>query len=187
MKPFSDYEKTQALTDSVQLPAGGYIVKILGTELVEYDNYSKLLISLDIIEGEFKDYFASRYRADSSPDRKWKGVFRLSVPTDDGSEQDSFTKRLFKSAIEAIEDSNSGYHWDWDEAKLKGKTVGLLVRRKEWDYKGKQGWAPECFKLIGADLIRSGKFTVPADKPLSGSASSVPTATDTSVDDDLPF
>ena len=100
----------------------------------------------------------------------------------------AFTKRIFKSTIEAIEDSNSGYHWDWDESKLKGKTAGLLIRLKEWNYNGKHGWAPECFKLINAELIRSGKFTVPADKPLSGSSLSAPASTSAiSVDDDLPF
>lgn len=191
MKPFNDYEKVQAFSDLPQLPAGGYVAKIMGAEVVEYDNYSKLLISVDITEGEYKDYYANQYRANTSADRKWKGVVRLSIPTDDGSDADVTTKRIFKGCIEAVEDSNSGYRWDWNEAGLKGKTVGLLVRMKEWEYNGKHGWAPECFKLIGVDLIRSGKFKVPADKPLNGSTATSATSTATggviSTDDDLPF
>lgn len=191
MKPFNDYDKVQAFSDLPQLPAGGYIARIMGAEEVNYGNYSKLLISVDIIEGEYKDYFANQYRANSSPDRKWKGVVRLSVPTDDGSDADNTAKRIFKGCMDAVEDSNAGYHWDWNEASLKGKTVGLLVRLKEYDYNNKHGWAPECFRLIGADLIRSGKFKVPADKPLSGgstaSSGGLTASATITADDDLPF
>lgn len=194
MKPFKDYDKTQAYTDRPALPTGGYVAKIMAAEEVHYDGgYSKLLVSIDIAEGEYANYYADRYRSESNnPDRRWKGVVRLSVPTDDGTEQDGWTKRSFKTAVEAIEASNSGYHWDWNEAALKGKTVGVLVRQKEWDYDGKHGWAPECFKLIAADLVREGKFKMPEDKPLNGSsapasggsADFTPVA---SNDDDLPF
>lgn len=186
MKPFNDYEKVQAFSDLHQLPAGGYIARIMGAEEVNYENYSKLLISVDIAEGEYKDYFTIQYRSNTSVDRKWKGVVRLSIPTDDGSDADMTTKRIFKGCMDAVEDSNSGYNWDWNEAGLKGKTVGLLVRLKEWEYNGRHGWAPECFKLISTDLIRSGKFKIPADKPLANTSLTA-TAGDISPDDDLPF
>ena len=192
MKPFKDYEKVQSYTERVQLPTGGYVGTIMGAEEAEYGDYAKLLISVDVTEGEFAGYYAERYRADKdNPDRKWKGVLRLSVPSDDGSEQDSWTKRSFKTNIEAVEDSNDGYHWDWDESKLKGKTVGFLVRQKEWEYKDKRGWAPEIFKLVPVNLIRDGKFKMPEDKPLGGkAAASANTSGFTPVnasDDDLPF
>jgi hypothetical protein len=191
MKPFNDYEKTTTLKDSPKLPAGGYIAKIMDAEEVDYGSYRKLLISVDIAEGEYAGYYADNYRNNSMIDRKWKGVVRISIPNDDGSEADNFSKRLFKTAIDAVESSNPGYHWGWDETTLKGKTAGLLVRMKEWEYDGKHGWAPECFKLIDVNLIRSGKFTVPEDKPLNGNSStssSGSAASDAvSVDDDLPF
>lgn len=193
MKPFKDYEKTQAYTDRPVLPTGGYVAKIMAAEEVQYGDYSKLLISIDISEGDYAGYYAERYRSESSnPDRRWKGVVRLSVPTDDGSEQDGWTKRAFKTAIEAIEASNSSYHWDWDESALKGKVVGVLVRQKEWEYNGKTGWAPECFKLIAADLVREGKYKMPEDKSLNGKPTAAIAGAEgftpmTSTDDDLPF
>lgn len=192
MKPFNDYEKTQVYAERQELPTGGYVAKIMGAEVAEYGEYSKLLISIDIAEGEHCGYYAERYRSESgNPDRRWKGVVRLSVPTDDGSERDGWTKRAFKTAIQAIEDSNKGYHWDWNETALKGKTIGVLVRQKEWEYDGKHGWAPECFKLISADLVREGKFKMPEDKALNGEFVSVnavgQSASSVSAGDDLPF
>lgn len=191
MKPFKDYEKTATLKDTPKLPAGGYVAKIMGAEEVDYGNYRKLLISVDITEGEYAGYYAENYRNNPMIDRKWKGVVRISIPNDDGSEPDNFSKRLFKTTIDAVENSNPGYHWGWDENTLKDKIIGLLVRLKEWEYDGKHGWAPECFKLIDVNLIRSGKFTVPEDKPLNGNSSassSGSAASDAvSVDDDLPF
>lgn len=189
MRPFKDYETTQAYTDQQTLPTGGYVAKIMAAEEVTYDGgYSKLLISIDIAEGDYAGYYADRYRSESSnPDRRWKGVVRLSVPTDDGSERDGWTKRAFKTAIEAIEESNE-YHWNWDESTLKGKIVGVLVRQKEWEYDGKHGWAPECFKLAPAEMIRAGKFKMPDDKPLNGVTTGSGNSTAaTSVNDDLPF
>ena len=193
MKPFKDYANTQVYTDRPTLPTGGYVAKIMAAEEVHYDGgYSKLLISIDIAEGEYANYYAERYRSDAqNPDRRWKGVIRLSVPTDDGSERDGWTKRAFKTAIEAIEESNE-YHWNWDESTLKGKIVGVLVRQREWEYEGKRGWAPECFKLISADLVREGKFKMPEDKPLNGSTAAPGGTSDgfapmASTDDDLPF
>lgn len=193
MRAFRDYDKVQAYSDAQQLPTGGYIARIMGAEEKDYGDTSVLLVSVDIAEGEFKGYYKDRYASDkNNPDRKWKGVARFYVPKDDGTEQDEWTKRAFKTCIEAVEDSNDGYKWDWDETKLKGKTVGILVRQKEYDFNDRRGWAPEIFKFMAADAIRNNKFKTPEDKPLKGNAStskpSASAANNTAdVDDDLPF
>ncbi len=70
----------------------------------------------------------------------------------------------------AFEDSNDGFHWDWDEKKLKGLTVGALFRNKEWEYNGQTGWTTECCELIPAQDVRDNSFRMPKDKPLKKQA-----------------
>lgn len=195
MKAFSGYENTQAIKDKEALPSGGYIAKIIAAKEVTYDWGSRLEIAVEITEGEKKGYFQRQFDSQTGEDKKWKGVLRQSVPRDDGSEADDWTKRKFKTNIEAIEDSNPGYHWDWDEKKLKDKAVGLLVRQKEWEFGGRTGWAPECIAFTSVQNIRDGEFKLPKDKPLNSSAGfSAPGGTNITnddfaplTDDDLPF
>jgi hypothetical protein len=193
IKKPNNWENVKAATERAVLPKGGYVVKILDAKQVDYDWGSKLEISVDIIEGDFKDFYANDYRAQTQEDKKWKGVLRQYIPKDDGSEKDEWTKSSFKAMTEAIEDSNSGYHFDWNEAHMKGKIVGCLFRSEEWAYGGKTGFATRAFKFIPADNIRQGKFKLPKDKFLSnGAVSYSESGTDDfqeipSSDDDLPF
>ena len=177
MKPFKNYESTQTFSSRPTLPAGGYVCKIMNAEEKVYksskgknDTFSKLEISFDIIEGEYSGFFASDYRSQQNEDKKWKGVLRMSVPSDDGTEMDEKIKSMFKTNITAIEESNSGYHWDWNEGKLNGLTVGILVRDKEWSFNGKTGFAPEIVSFTSVEAIHEGKFKVPNTKYLDNSA-----------------
>ena len=131
MKPFNGFEAKKSSGGRELLPAGGYVAKILNAEEISYSWGSVLLISFDIIEGQFKDFFSTDYKNQDREDKKWRGTYRLSVPKDDGSEKDGWTKRTFGNAIWSIEASNPGYHWDWNETALKGKTVGVLYRNRE--------------------------------------------------------
>ena len=174
MKPFKDYETTQTITGSRQLPVGAYVCTILKAEEKVYNSpkgeWHKLEISFDIAEGENKGFYAVDYRAQTGEDKKWKGVIRLNVPNDDGSEMDAWNKRSFKTNMQAIEESNNGYHWDWNEAQLKNKTVGIVFRSEEWEYNGRSGWRTAAFKFIPAADVKSGNFKIPDPKPLKGKA-----------------
>ena len=155
-------------------------------------SFDKLEIAFDIAEGEYKDFFANDLKSQSGEDKKWKGVLRLYIPTDDGSDRDNTTKSIFKGNIEAVEDSNANYHWDWEEKNLTGKTVGVLFRNEEWKYDGKHGWKAQPFKFIAASKVREGKFTLPKDKPLKNSSvrpqTKAPAGYEEIVDDeDCPF
>ena len=197
MRPFSNYDTTQTISARAQLPVGAYICRILKAEEKVYNSskgeWHKLEISFDISEGEHKDFYANDYKAQTGEDKKWKGVMRMNIPTDDGSEADGWAKRSFKTNILAIEDSNSGYHWDWNEAQLKGKTVGIVFRSEEWEYNGKRGWRTAPFKMVPAADVKSGNIKIPDPKPLNGKAASqASTATDLSdfvevASADLPF
>ena len=107
--------------------------------------------------------------------------------------------RLFNSSfnnlIYALEVSNGNYTFDWNENGLKGLTLGVLFRNKEWEYKDKTGWTTECCSVTGADEIRQGDFKIPKDKPLDNSSGSTVNTNSGSgsdfsnvpLDDDLPF
>lgn len=167
MKQYNGFDRNDVYRNTERLPAGGYVIKILEAKEVENDYGRKLVISFDIAEGEYKDFFASNYRAQVGEDKKWKGTYRVNVPKDDGSEQDGWAKRRFNTLIVDIEESNPGYHWDWDESKLKGKTIGALFNNKEYEFNGRHGFFTNCHSLIPAERIRSGKFEIPADTLLN--------------------
>ena len=197
MRPFSNYDNTQTISARAQLPVGAYICQIFKAEEKVYSSskgeWHKLEVSFDISEGEHKDFYANDYRSQSGEDKKWKGVLRMNIPSDDGSEADTWAKRSFKTNILAIEESNNGYHWDWNEAQLKGKTVGIVFRSEEWEYNGKRGWRTAPFKMVPAADVKSGNVKIPDPKPLNGKAASqASTAADLSdfvevASADLPF
>lgn len=194
MRAFSDYDKVQVMGDFEKLPKGAYEVRIKQAKVVTYTNrdgssFEKLEIAFDIDKGEFAGFFQRNLEAQTQEDKKWKGVLRIYVPKDDGTEKDGWTKRKFKTVIQAIEDSNPGYHWDWNEAGLKGKVVGCIFQLKEWAYNGKTGWTAQPYSFLDIAKVRSGEFKLPEDKPLD--ASQKPVSVDIVADDpgeeDLPF
>lgn len=204
MKPINNWNNVEAMTDRPKLPAGGYVCKIMGAKVRTFSGsngeFEKLEVSMDIYEGEHSGFFADDYRAKDYEDKKWGCVYRLTIPTEDGSDQDTKNKRRFKTFINAVEDSNPGYHWDWDENKLKDKVIGFLFRRREWEWNGTTGWKTEPYVPKDADIIREEKYTVPNDLPLakaggSYAGTSTPSAAASGnnsfavidSDDDLPF
>lgn len=195
MKKFNNWENVKAASEFVPLPAGGYIVELKNAKVKEYKNqngdaFERFEIAIDIAEGEFKDYYANDYCNQTNEDKKWKGVLRLYMPKEDGSEQDEWTKSRFKSFIEAVEDSNPGFHWDWDESKLRGKKIGCLFRLEEWEYNGKTGKKAQPFKAVSVEKIKSGNFKIPKEKLLekNASAPTAPTPEFRDIpDEDVPF
>lgn len=196
MKKPSNWNDVKAAGERVKLPAGGYEAKIINAKVVSYDgsngSYERLEIAVDITAGEYKDYYKQDFDSNTRDDKKWRGVARFYVPTDDGSEKDEYTKSVLKSVTDALEDSNKGYHWDWDETSLKGLKVGILVRDKEYEVDGKHGFSPEIFRFTDINRIKEGKFTVPKQKLLkesSGTSAAASSGSDSaaSSDDDYPF
>lgn len=163
MKKLNGYSAAEAYSDRERLPVGGYIIKILDVKFLTNDWGEQILLSFDIVEGDQKDFYKRDYNAQAAEDKKWKGAYRLRVPKDDGSEQDNWTMRRFKTVITNFEESNPGYHWNWDEQTLKGKLIGALFNNKEYEFNGRHGFFTNCHSLIPVEKIRSGKFTIPDD------------------------
>lgn len=182
MKRLSGYEQAKAYMDSERLPVGGYVLKVLNVEYQANDWGDVIILSFDINEGAQKNYFSDNYKNQNSEDKKWKGTYRLRVPNDDGSEKDEWTMRRFKTVISRFEESNQGYHWNWDEKTLKGKLIGGLFNNKEYDYDGRHGFFTNCHSLVSVEKIRTGKFEIPADTLLK-TAGSQPMGTPSAVGD----
>lgn len=165
MKPFKNYDTTETYGQKEQLPIGGYILKIMDARISEGngERNDQLIISFDIAEGPFMDFYARNYRAQTGEDKKWKGVARLWCPDDSGSEADDRTKRRFKTNIEAFEESNEGYSWDWDEKKLKGLRIGGVFNRKEYDFQGHHGFFTNFKWFVPVEQIENGSFKQPGD------------------------
>ena len=168
MRRPNNWDSVRAAGEREKLPAGGYEAKIINAKVASYTGqngaFERLEIAVDIISGDYKDYFKEDYDNNPREDRKWKGVARFYVPTDDGSDSDEYTKSVLRSVTDALEASNNGYTWNWDEKSLKGLKVGILVRDREYEFDDKRGFAPEIFRFIGIDRIQSGRFTVPKPK-----------------------
>ena len=169
IRKFNDYEQTKSYSESARLPKGGYVMQIKEANIVQNrsGNGEHLVIFADIAEGDYNGYFLKDYQRQEGEDKKWRGKTFINIPTDDGSESDSWTKRRFKTFTEAVEDSNEGYHFDWDEKKFKGKFVGALFNEREWESPdGKiiklTNWAGSC----SVDKIRNGSYTLPKDQTI---------------------
>ena len=191
MKPFNNFEAKRSTSNKETLPAGGYVCQIQGARVENYNNgFSSLVLAIDVIEGEFAGIWKKDYDNNTNEDKKWRGTFRISIPKDDGSEQDAWTKRTFGNAMWAIEQSNPGYTWDWDEKKLKGKKIGVIYRNREWEYNGNTGWTTEAGGSDSIENIRNGKFKMLKDKPLKNKGASSAAATDyeeAGSEEELPF
>lgn len=197
MKKPTNWNEVKEFSDRPKLPVGAYVCKVKKTAVQNNGYGDQLILLFDIIEGEYKDYYANDFSANQNADKKWKGQLRVWLPTDDGSDKDEITKRTLKGMVTAFEKSNPGYAFDWNEASLVGKTVGILFRNEEWDYNGKHGWAARPFRAISTDSVREGSYTLPKDKPLSKTETAVPSYfmpqsdvngfVQVDEDDDLPF
>lgn len=190
MKPVNGYNEAKVYTDFTKLPAGAYVVGILGAEEVKGANGDRLVLKFDICEGDFKNYYTEQFKNSQFEDTKYKGNHSIFIPKDDGTEDDAKTLRRFKTNIATIEDCNPGFHWDWDESKLKGKKVGMIFQDKEWSFKGKTGFTAQPYGLCDIEDVRNGKCKIPDPKLLGGGSAGTSAGNGfTEVEDleDLPF
>ena len=130
MKKIDNWNEIEAkgMDDFKALPIGAYECVIKDARLNHNEETGKntLKISIDIASGEYKDYFLKAYENDTRIDRKWNNnaVRYLAYEGDNVS--------YFKGFLTVIENSNTGYKWDWDETKLKGKKVCGVFQYEEY-------------------------------------------------------
>lgn len=182
MRAINNFENVQASTGEFNKPtAGGYIVEILSVKDVPMNeqtgkgNYLK--IDYDICRGEFAGYYAEQNKKFGGD---WFANFIRSYK--------EAAAGMFKHFINCIEESNVGYHWNWDEKSLVNKYVGVVLGEEEYPKKdGSVG-----VKLVVKDIktvhqIAKGDFKIPAIKKLPASTTPSPKWEELNTDSDLPF
>lgn len=142
-----------------KLPAGGYICEIVSATDEPQKEY--LQIEYDIAEGKYKGWWANTMERAGF----WGGnLFRSYKKSAAG---------FFKGFTNAVEQSNKGYAWNWDEKTLEKKLVGLVLGEEEYEKNdGTIGTRIYVARNTSVDKIRSGDYKVPELKKLSRDAKS---------------
>lgn len=166
------YDKSKRKKSFEQLPKAAYVIKIVNAKEAENKNGgSRLDIAFDIAEGEYKDFYKRQFEASTSENKKWSpdAVFRLNIP-EAGSR--TFMWDNWNSFFADLEDSNSGFVFDGDVKKLKGKLIGAKFHIEQTEYNGNIYDHTRMKWTCVAEDVRKGKAgRLPNDK-LIGSASS---------------
>lgn len=171
-----------------RLPKGGYVCKIMSVEERTSKNGNPFLVfNMDICEGEYMGFWAEDYTQQTGDNRRWHFSHRLMIPTDNAK---PYTLHLFKTFNTYLEDSNPNWHFDWagDEKQYRGKIIGVLVNEKEYRKRnGSIGTTTNIARIVKANTIRSGAYTVPDDERLKKEPTEAYDVPDNVDDDDLPF
>lgn len=191
MKKYDNYATTQAFTgDFETIKLGGHICKIKSVVVTpapagkQYDDL--MTIEFDIAEGEQKGFFQKRFdelKEKNGANAKWPmgGKMYQTIKSAD--------LKFFKGFMQNIEDSNSGYKWDWEESTLVGKLFGAIYGEEE--YEGADGTvkvSTKCQKVTTIEKIKKG-VPVPEIKRLAGYTQQAAAFADLGQngDDELPF
>lgn len=162
MKPIEGYDTTRAATGEYEtIDPGAYVLTIKHvTEEASANGRAGVRIYFDIAEGEHRDYYQRQYDADTRAAKKWSGA-KWQMTEGNGLS-------FFKGFITAVEESNPGYRWNWDERTLADKRVGGVFRREEYrKTDGTTAWTTRILSFCSVDTARKG-VKPPEDKPLEG-------------------
>lgn len=185
MTPIKNYESIPAVTGGGEaLPAGGYkCVIVKAFESISKTGRPMLCLCLDIADGQYKGHFSRLFKMRKDrdgKDAKWPCIMYLLA--------DEEAAGRFKGSMKAVEDSNSGYKWDWDEVGLKGKRVGVVFREEEYEKRdGSIGVVVKAAWLRNADKVEDAP--IPARRKVRQSIALTggiaPTASN--IDEEIPW
>jgi len=182
MKSYDGYNDAEAFTGEFEkLQPGGYICKILKVTVEEKEYGHLIRIGFDIAEGEHKDYFKRQFdkKKENNPEAKWSGMYYQTIKGD--------SLQYFKGFILAIEKSNPGYKWDWDEKKLSGKLFGGVFGQEEFRASdGSIKLATKCRWVRSVEQVREG-VDIPDVKRLNNLSIDTTIWAPPDDDNDLPF
>ena len=157
------------------LPAGVYVGKVLGakieTQTIAGRDIDRLVLQLDVAEGEYTDHYKKLYEASKGGmyPAKFKGVLRLNIPVQ-GDQYEAMNKRILEGAAWCFQESNKGYKWDGDETRLKGLAVGFAVREADYLIEDANGMrkvtSTEICRLDSVPEVKAGKCKTPKRREL---------------------
>ena len=164
MEKLKGYDEAQAITGEYEkLNAGGYICKIKSAKEEKSKTGKRMLvIALDILEGDKKDFFKKRFDEDTRTEKKWPAgaIYRQML---EGEKAAGFLKGL----ITSIEASNEGFKWDWDEKKLANLKCGAIFGEEEYEkLDGSVGTSTKVKFIRTVKSIEEGNFKIPEIKKL---------------------
>lgn len=176
MNKIDGFKPQESKEGRKNLPVGAYIGKIVDAKVEDYTTkdgktISKLVIAVDVSEGEQKDFYMNQFKEASGRESKYpvryKGTIRYTIPTSDDAYAEN-NRRKLEGAIWAVEQSNEGYSWDWNEKGLKSRAVGFAVREFDWLLDdGRKGTSTEIGKLVSVQAVREGKVKPMPKRELS--------------------
>lgn len=164
MEKLKGYDEAQAITGEYEkLNAGGYICKIKSAKEEKSKTGKRMLvIALDILEGDKKDFFKKRFDEDTRTEKKWPAgaIYRQML---EGEKAAGFLKGL----ITSIEASNEGFKWDWDEKKLANLKCGAIFGEEEYEkLDGSVRTSTKVKFIRTVKSIEEGNFKIPEIKKL---------------------
>ena len=84
MRQYSDVKAAPNKAREI-IPAGGYVAKVNAAVVETTDYGDRLIIYFDVIEGDYRGFFQKDYSEQNREDKKWRGIYRMYLPKDDGS------------------------------------------------------------------------------------------------------
>ena len=153
MKPIEGWDNIQENGEFRKLPAGIYGVKI--TNVVDVPENEYLEVYCDITKGEYANYFKTLVANGSKDQSRSIRSYKTSALP------------FFKAFITAVEKTNPGYHWDWDEKKLIGKNVIAVFGEEEYlDNEGNVRVSTNIVEFRSLQAYQEGRIKVPELKKL---------------------
>ena len=149
-----------------QLPAGPYVMKVIGVRIVGVGHDRQLEIMLDVAEGDYTDFYMNKFTAQkqrgSNYEIRYKGIMKIRIPDPENKKAmypESDMKR-FNDMIAKFQNSNpeaSLYNDDgFDETKLTDLLIGVSVQEDE--YNGNKFTKPARFENV--EDVRSGNVSI---------------------------
>lgn len=98
--------------DYTKIPVGVYKIQIKQTKLIKYSDSQAIEFKFDIYEGEYKDYYINKFKANEDfkgkYENKYGGKINVFLPSDKYEK----SNQSFWASIYSIEDFNQGNDFD---------------------------------------------------------------------------
>lgn len=158
------YDEAEVITgDFKRITLGGHVCQIKNAKIdTTTTGKEVLVIQFDIANGDCANFYTNDFqrRFASNPDAKYQGVYRQLT--------EGNSLKFFKGLITAIENSNQGYIWNWDEKTLKGKFFGGVFGEEQYlNNKGEAKMSTKCRFIRSVDQVLAG-IEIPEPKMLKG-------------------
>lgn len=180
MKPIEGYDLVNEAGEFKPLPA--MVVGVRITKVVDVPEKEYIEVYCDITKGEYANYFKTMVsNGGKDTSRHIRSYKSNALP-------------FFKAFITAVEKSNPGYKWDWDEQKLVGKGVIAVFGQEEYlADDGTVKIATRVQEFRSVEAYNEGRIKVPELKKLPPQETKVVAEESVNTDkleipdDELPF